>query len=49
MTLCSGVRNNMPSKKNYVVLEISPYPISNIDECSTSEALDDSVPGAWLG
>ena len=23
--------------------------VGNIDKCSTSEALDESVPGAWLG
>ena len=26
-----------------------PEVIGNIDKCSMSEALDESVPGAWLG
>ena len=26
-----------------------PQAVGNIDKCSTSEALDESVPGAWLG
>ena len=58
MTLCNiicekcGKRHcmcNVCEKCGILLPKNCPQAIGNIDKCSTSEAFDESVPGAWLG
>ena len=37
------------TQKETLLPKNCPQAIGNINKCSMSEALDESVPGAWLG